>query len=297
MKILITGASGFLGKVIYRSLGRNEIQRLGRSEKSEIRCDFSEEVPVLPDFNLVIHCAGLAHRVPKTQRESRAFFNVNVQGTKNLLDALEKSPFLPKFFVFISSVAVYGKQEGELINEEQPLLGIDPYGLSKIQAEKIVYDWCEKHKIICTIFRLPLVAGPNPPGNLNAMIKGIKNGYYFNIISGKARKSIVLAEDVARIIPEASKIGGIYNLTDSYHPTFLELSVNIADQLSRSRPLTIPYTLAKLMAILGDLIGDRSPINSDKLRKIVSNLTFDDSKARKLLGWNPTLVLKGFKIK
>jgi len=45
------------------------------------------------------------------------------------------------------------------------------------------------------------------------------------------------------------------------------------------------------------MLGRRSPINSDKLKKIVSNLTFDDSKARKLLGWNPALVLKGFKIK
>ncbi len=129
------------------------------------------------------------------------------------------------------------------------------------------------------------------------MINGIKGGYYFNVGGGKAKKSMVLAEDVANIIPIAAKIGGIYNLTDGYHPSFNELSLVIAKQLNKNPPLNLPGFLAKLIALAGDVLGSKAPLNSDKLNKMTSDLTFDDSKARDILGWNPTSVLEAFKIK
>lgn len=121
--------------------------------------------------------------------------------------------------------------------------------------------------------------------------KGIKKGYYFNIADGKAKKSVVLAIDVAKIIPIAAKMGGIYNLTDGIHPDFSQLSSLISTQLNKRPPLNILYFLAKLMALTGDLLGKKSPINSDKLKKITSDLTFNDSKARMALQWNPQSVL------
>ena len=138
--------------------------------------------------------------------------------------------------------------------------------------------------------------GPIPPGNLGEMIKGIQNGYYFNIGGGKAKKSMVLAEDVAKSILKVAEIGGIYNLTDGYHPSFCELSINISFQLGKSRPRNLPLWLAKGLALIGDLLGAKTPFNSNKLHKITSDLTFDDSKAREAFGWNPTPVLEGFEI-
>jgi hypothetical protein len=58
----------------------------------------------------------------------------------------------------------------------------------------------------------------------------------------------------------------------------------------------MPLTFARLVAKFGDLTGGKAPIDSDRLQKITSNLTFDDSKARAAFGWNPTPVLEGFKI-
>ena len=156
--------------------------------------------------------------------------------------------------------------------------------------------WCTENNVTCTILRLPLVVGLNPPGNLGAMIKGIRKGYYFNIARGSTKKSMVLASDVAKYLLKASEIGGIFNLTDGYHPSFFELSENISRQLGKSRLKNLPFWLAKVLARTGDLFADKSPFNSDRLSKITSNLTFDDSKARKAFGWNPTSVLKGFKI-
>jgi nucleoside-diphosphate-sugar epimerase len=294
MNILLTGANGFLGKIIVKRLEREcQIIKLSRNSGDyKIALDY-----IVPDFkecfDLVIHSAGKAHIIPKTEVEKKLFYDVNVKGTQNLLKGLVKMG-VPKQFVFISSVSVYGLESGVNINEEFPLLAKDPYGLSKIEAEKSVLDWCEKYNVICTILRLPLLVGEYPPGNLGAMIKGIEKGYYFNISEGKAKKSMVLAEDVAEFIPNVAKIGGTFNLTDGYNPSFLELSNKISKQKGKSNPLNLPIFLVKVLGFLGDLFGNKAPINSIKLKKITSDLTFNDSKARELVGWNPRNVLDWF---
>ncbi|MDN3547633.1 NAD-dependent epimerase/dehydratase family protein [Mucilaginibacter aquaedulcis] len=294
--ILLTGSSGFLGKAILAEMGTLQVKTLSRTY-GDYQVNLQSEVPHFKEqFELVIHAAGKAHSVPRTEREKQDFFDVNVAGTANLLKGLENSG-LPKSFIFISSVSVYGKEAGIQINENTSLLATDAYGKSKIAAETLVQDWCDQNKVICTILRLPLLAGPNPPGNLKSMIKGIGSGYYFNIAGGKAKKSIVLADDVAKILPAVAKVGGVFNLTDRYHPNFSELSKLIAGQLDKSTPLNIPLWLAKLMAYAGNVIGSKSPIDIKKLNKMISELTFNDDKAVATLGWNPRPVLQSFKIK
>jgi hypothetical protein len=128
------------------------------------------------------------------------------------------------------------------------------------------------------------------------MINGISKGYYFNISGGKVKKSMVLASDVSKYLLVASDVGGTFNLTDGYHPQFKELSHLIAKQICIKFVPSMPLFFARILAIFGDIFGHKFPINSDKLNKITSSLTFDDSKARMSFGWYPTPVLKGFKI-
>lgn len=295
MNLLLTGGNGFLGKQIFNTLSNSVIiSNLSRSN-SDINVDLSREIPEFNGFyEIVIHSAGLAHISPKSKDEIESFNAINVMGTSNLLKGLNKFP--PKRFVFVSSVSVYGLIEGEKISENSKLAAIDPYGKSKIIAEELVLKWCKENKVVCTILRLPLLVGRNPPGNLGFMIKGIKKGFYFNISGGKSKKSMVLASDVAKFILDASKIGGIYNLTDGYHPSFCELSQYISHQLGIKYLPNISMFFAKIIAFIGDMAGSKFPLNSDKLDKITSTLTFDDSKARKAFGWNPTPILDGFKI-
>lgn len=297
MICLLTGNTGFLGNFISKTISENnKLVSLSRNSK-QYSIGLDKKVPVFSEkFELVIHAAGKAHSVPKTSIDKQAFFDINFKGTQNLLQGLKESQSLPKAFVFISTVAVYGKESGVNISEDTPLLANDPYGLSKVQAEQLVLDWCKRNNVVCTILRLPLLAGANPPGNLGTMIKGVKRGYYFNIAGGRAQKSMVLASDVAQCILKVSEIGGVYNLTDGYHPTFNELSRTISLQLGREFVPDMPLFFAKILAKIGDLIGDKFPLNSNKLSKIMAPLTFDDTKARKAFGWNPTPVLKGFKI-
>jgi nucleoside-diphosphate-sugar epimerase len=294
MKILLTGSSGFLGKEIICHNTSHLIISLNRKD-GNYKYDLSTSIPNFGSelFDIVIHNAGKAHSVPKTDVEKKSFFQVNVQGTKNFLKGLEK--IVPKRFVFISSVSVYGLEIGKDINEEYPLSAKDPYGLSKIKAEQLVIDWCQKNNVICTILRLPLLVGNNPPGNLGAMVKGIQKGFYFNIAGGQAQKSMVVAEDVAKILLKASEIGGVYNLTDGFHPNFYELSNAIGKKFHKSKIFNLPFFIAKFIALFGDVLGDKFPLNSSKLKKITSDLTFDDSKAREFLGWKPNKVLDYYK--
>jgi nucleoside-diphosphate-sugar epimerase len=291
LKILISGASGFFGKHLtsHLSLLNYNFDTIGRSPINNIVSDFEHKQSISNTYTLVIHAAGKAHSVPNTKKEISDFFNINVIGTSNFLDGLTKT--IPKQFVFISSVSVYGLVEGENINESYPLLADDPYGKSKIEAEILVKEWCKEHNVICTILRLPLLVGKNPPGNLGAMIRAIKKGYYFNISGGNAKKSMVLAEDVASCILKVAEVGGIYNLTDGFHPSFYELSKNISEKLGRSFVPNLPSFAANILSLLGDFFGARFPLNSKKLKKINSTLTFDDSKARFVFGWNPNSVL------
>lgn len=290
--LLLTGESGFLGKIIKKTIDKNfRIVTLSR-KSGTYKVDLQDSIPeFINEFEIIVHAAGIAHVVPKNKLDNSAFFDVNVQGTQNLLRGIKLSGTLPEKFVFISTVAVYGVNQGKDIDENTSLLAKDPYGLSKIQAEQLVSDWCQKNNVICTILRLPLLVGENPPGNLGAMIQGIKKGYYFNIAGGLAHKSMVLAEDVANIILKASEIGGVYNLTDGSHPNFYELSNAIAKQYGKSKLFNLPFFIAKSFALIGDVVGPKFPLNSKKLKKITTDLTFDDTKAREILGWNPNKVL------
>lgn len=296
MKVLLTGGSGFLGKHLQQYFEtRMTVKLLGRNDDCHFRYDLTNNIPPIGEyFDLVIHNAGKAHSVPRSEEDADVFYEVNFHGTRRLLEALESQP--PKSFVFISSVSVYGLQEGENISEDYLLNATDPYGKSKALAEIVIQEWCKRKNVACVILRLPLLIGEDAPGNLAAMVKAIKAGYYFNVSKGLAKKSMLLVKDVPTAIESTIGQTGVFNLTDGYHPSFYELSQNIALQLGRKHILNMPYILAKLLAIVGDILGSKSPINSQKLSKIVCSLTFDDSKARKLFSWNPTPVLKEFKI-
>lgn len=291
-KILLTGHTGFLGKILSRELSTRGYQVQGLLDDKGVKVDIAQPFELSNLISdVVIHCAGKAHSVPKNDQEVQAFYDINETGTRNLCAALERLPMLPSALIFISTIAVYGLDEGTGIPETHPLNGKSPYAKSKIQAEIYLKEWAKKNKVTLGMLRLPLVVGPDPPGNLGAMIKGIKSGKYRSIGGGKARKSMVWAEDIAGIIPQLATLGGIYNLTDDYHPSFSELEQAIASTLHIHPPKSISLRLARLLGKVGDLLGPASPVNSDKIQKITATLTFDDAHARLKLGWTPTSVL------
>lgn len=273
-----------------------EVTTCGITPDDMVKANLAKDVPYLPEhYDVVLHACGKAHVLPKTEAEKQAFFDVNYKGTINLCSALEKVG-VPKAIVFISTVAVYGCDFGELITEDYPLNGNTPYAKSKIMAEEYLTAWCKKNNVTLGILRPSLLAGQNAPGNLGSMVNGIKKGFYMNITGGKVVKSILMAEDIARILPSLVEKGGIYNVCDTRQPSFGEISCSVAAQLGKRKPLSIPYWMAWCMAKVGDVLGSKAPIYSYKLEKMTKSLTFSNEKARKELGWEPLDVLENFKI-
>jgi nucleoside-diphosphate-sugar epimerase len=299
MIFLITGANGFLGKIISQYIHDrgNKVITLGRTG-NDINVDLARNQNSfhLPYSDVIVHAAGKAHFYPKTRADRKEFFDVNVNGTETLLNSINTT-LKPRKFIFMSSVAVYGLDQGHGITEDYPLKANDSYGLSKISAEKLVEKWCKNNGIEFLILRLPLIAGPNAPGNLGKMINALKKRYYFNIDGGKAKKSVVLASDIANLImnlPDNFE-SGIYNLTDGYHPSFLELSNHISSELGLKKPLNLPLWFIKPVSLFGDIFGHNFPLNSIALKKISFDLTFNDDKARNKLGWISNFALNSFK--
>ena len=297
-KLLFTGASGFLGHctlpILYKTY--EVVHTIGLADDDDIKFNLAAEIPPInTHYDIVLHACGKAHVVPKTEAEKQAFYDVNYQGTVNLCAALEKVG-APRALIFISTVAVYGCEYGNLITEDHPLEGTSPYAESKIMAERYLTEWCAKNGVKLGILRPSLLAGKNAPGNLGAMVNGIKKGYYMNIAGGKVVKSILMAEDIARLVPLVVEKGGVYNVCDTRQPSFGEISMSIAKQLGKGKPINLPYWVAWCMAKVGDLLGCKAPINSYKLKKMTKSLTFSNEKARRELGWEPMDVVENYKI-
>ena len=293
-KILVTGSGGFLGSVFKDQLEEQGkiVFTLSRSA-GQYQYDLSRQIPRFEEsFDLVIHAAGKAHAIPINKQEEKEFYDVNLDGTKNLIAGLEKSR-LPKSLIFISTVSVYGEESGVNISEDHILNGISPYADSKKKAERFLIEWGKSKGVSVGILRLPLVVGPNPPGNLGAMIKGIGTGKYLGISGNESRKSMVTAKDIVTILEPLAVKGGIYNLTDGLHPKISQLEEVIV-KVSGRRLKRISGSFAKMLGWMGDIIGPKFPVNSSTINKLTSILTFSDKKARLNLGWNPTSVLEYF---
>ena len=291
--VLVTGGSGFLGRAVVQSLCASgwHVDVLGRSTEADVQADLSVGPPHLPQrYDMVVHAAGKAHVVPRTDPERQAFYDVNARGTAHLLDALDAAG-RPDALVLVSTVAVYGVDVGAAIPEDAPLAATEPYGASKLAAERAVAEWGGRHGIRTAVLRLPLVAGPDPPGNLGAMLGALRRGRYLGVGDGAARRSIVRAEDVADIVEAAAKVGGTFNLSDGVHPSFREIEAVLARALGVSAPRRLPASVAAIGGRVGDavltLTGWRPPLTSRTLQKMTSTLTLDDARARALLGWAP----------
>lgn len=289
MKILLTGGSGFIGKCIVNVLSeKHELITLGRSSSNNIVADLSKNLPVLPVVDWVIHAASPAHFVPRTPEEEQSFFDTNVGGTQKLLD---KILVPPRMFIYISTVAVYGLDEGEQIEESQKLNPVTPYGKSKVTAEKLIQNWAVLQNVKVFILRLPLVVGVNPPGNLSSIAKMIRRKMYLRVGEGLNKKSMVLAEDVARFLPVLEdKVPGIYHLCDPNPTSLSQIDSAIASHYNYNIK-SIPELIIKVTGKLGDLIP-LIPVNSMKIKKLSSTLTFSSEKAMKELDWRPRSVLE-----
>lgn len=274
-----------------------DVSTLGIETSNDYSINLANEIPNLKcQYDVVFHAAGKAHIVPRSEADCQSFFDINFHGTENICAALEKNG-LPRAFIFVSTVAVYGCEKGNDIGEDHPLDGDSSYARSKIMAELFLENWCKEHGVVLSIIRPSLIAGKCPPGNLGRMIDGISKGRYLSISGGHCRKSILMVDDLAILIPKLADRGGVYNICNDENPSFSELESIMAFQLGKRKPIVIPRFLARMLACFGNIVGPRFPFNSNTFEKMTSSLTFSNQKAKSQLNWQPKSVVDNFVIR
>ncbi|MBQ7211827.1 MAG: NAD-dependent epimerase/dehydratase family protein [Muribaculaceae bacterium] len=280
---LVTGASGFIGKYVARELrdAGYDVSTLSRSEDADFRCDLAQSVPDFSGrrFCLVAHVAGTA--------DNASADAVNRQGTENLAKGLAEAH--PEAFVFISSASVYGITEGENIDESHPLAPVTDYGRSKLAAEQFLTEWTKRNAVRLTVLRPVMVVGTGMTGQLMTMARGIDRGTYFNIKGNTARRSVVHAIDVARAVRLLAEAGasGAFNVTDGVDSSLIDLAEAFAVRIKGKRIADVPARWIRLAARFGDLLKGHFPIDSSRLDKITKTLTFDSSRLRAAIEWQP----------
>ena len=213
--VLITGAGGMLGQYVMEQFKNEKIASLGLRQDANFKIDLTKETPNFGDskFDAVIHTAG-------TEEDSAAM-ELNLEGTKRLLSALEKNP--PNKFVYISSYQVYSRDAGENIDEETQTWSTSKAGKSKALAEQFIKDWCQNFDVVLSIIRPARMFGNGVKGDTLRLFNDALTGKYIHIRGNDAKVSLVCALDVAKGIKEIYNLGGIYNASDNNPVKYIDM--------------------------------------------------------------------------
>ena len=250
------------------------------------------------DCDVVFHLAGMVHSVPGTKKEEQEFYQVNVEGTRNLLEAAKKNRV--KRVVFYSTVGVYGKDADFHGDELSPCKPGSVYAKSKYQAEQLVLNSSNDGGPEGVVLRFPVVYGPLDRGNVARLFKAVQSKLFFYFGDGNCLRSMISSRNAAdaavRAAFEPAAASEVFCVTDGRDYTMNELVDCICGALGTNwRPFHVPVKIAELAGKVGDLLkkaGIPFPIDSDRVKKLSCPLTFSCEKAKKVLGYEPVETLE-----
>ncbi len=322
MRILITGATGFVGRALVEKLGAEkldaekpdagrsgaaelELYTCGKRENSDLpnyrAVDISSRESVaalgreIGNIDCVIHSAGLAHQFGGA-KEPDAFERINVEGTRNIARMAAAAGC--RKFILISSISVYGEDKPNPCGEEVECRPKGDYAVSKLRAESAAEEICREQNIDLAILRLATVYGEGDVGNVLRLIKLINAGRFFWAGKGNNSKSLIYNSDAARACALAleGELPGvhIYNVTDAPH-TMRRIVETIAENLGRkisrlSLPPDLLETTLKLAGLV-PVVGSRAKGLAGTLRKWQSDDVLSGEKIRRELGFYPEVSL------
>jgi nucleoside-diphosphate-sugar epimerase len=294
-KILVTGATGFIGRALLEHMRGEAYDVLGavRAEASAARgfvrapdlsakSDWRE---VLTGRNVVVHTAARAHVLKETEPNPLAVFRmVNTVGTLNL--ARQAAAVGVRRFVFISSIGVNGAftRAGECFTEQSPPAPHNPYAISKWEAEQGLLEISRETGIEVVILRPPLIYGPGVKANFLQLLKWVESGRPLPLGGIQNRRSFLFLGnfvDAIRLCIEHPAAAGQTYLVDDDEPVSTpELIRAVARALGRPpHLLSVP---AGMLALAGALLGKRAAV-----AQLTGSLLIDSSAIRSHLGWTP----------
>jgi nucleoside-diphosphate-sugar epimerase len=308
MKILITGASGFVGGGLcaYMRQQSRDIRIALRSFELNSKCHEAVSVgeidghtdwePALRDVNIVIHLAARVHAIgEKCSDDLFGYRQVNVVGTLNL--ARQASLSGVKRFIFISSIKVNGafSRPGKPFSADQIPTPIDPYAVSKYEAEKELLELASETGMEVVIIRPPLIYGPGVKANFAAMMRYLYFGIPlpFGGINNNQRSFVFLDNLIDLIsicISHPAATNQIFLVSDDEDLSTLSLLNGMAKALGKpARLFSLP---SSFISIAANFLG-----NPEMAQPLCTSLQADINKTKTLLGWSPPVSLKeGFRL-
>ncbi len=299
--IVVTGCSGYLGQHVVQTLLQEqyavtgidikESPAQGQSNFTFVKGDIVDSEFVMnacKNANAVVHCAAaLAQFVKDAQR----MHDINVIGTKNIIGACKKHAI--KQLVFISSVEVYGIDVPVPCPEDAPLRPVCPYGEHKVEGERMCAELAGKGCGVA-ILRPPTINGPgqNEPFLVEQM-KAIKQGKPVILPGGgKTRLQMVDVRDVAQAVllslKKVSKGVLIANIASDNVPTIRQMVKALFNHAGKKEKiLSVPAPVARAIVKTLSLFGI-SPLEPQHLEIALRDYVFDNTRAKKELGWKPT---------
>ncbi len=300
--ILVTGASGFVGAavletaagrgMVVRAVSRSVVTPLPSGGWSSVGdlCGDNDWREVLDGVETVVHCAARVHVMVERSADPLADFRrSNVLGTLNL--ARQAADAGVRRMVFISSVKVNGESThpGMPFRADDQPRPVDPYGVSKREAEQALLELGRQRDMEIVIIRPPLVYGPGVKANFAAMIKWLSRGVPlpFGAVTGN-RRSLVALDNLVDLVllclhhPAAAN--RIFMVSDGEDLSTAGLLVRLARAMGRS-PRLIPVPVP-LLTLGASALGKQA-----LAQRLLGNLQVDIGPTCGLLGWSPPVCI------
>jgi nucleoside-diphosphate-sugar epimerase len=300
--ILVSGANGFVGRVLCRRLAQAGHRVTGLVRRSGLCDDGTDEwVESSPDYvaineawpadlqiDCVIHLAARVHVMNESAVDPDAAFRAtNVDGTLRLMRAAHERGV--QRFIFVSSIkAVAERDDGVPLNEHRIACPEDAYGRSKRAAEEALVQYGDQTGFDVVIVRPPLVYGPHVRANFLRLMRAVSRGIPLPLGAIDAHRSLLFVENLADALmlsatdPRARR--GCFHVADEDAPSTVELVRELASRFGTS-PRLLPVPVAWLRAA-GRLTG-----RSAEIDRLVSSLRVDTANIREVLQWRPGFTL------
>ncbi|MDT3313304.1 SDR family oxidoreductase [Pseudomonas sp. rhizo66] len=295
-RVLVTGATGFVGEaVVFRMLldkayapvaaVRGESRLSGLCDVVSFDLSASVELPALMQIDTVVHCAARVHVMSDTAADPLAKFReVNVQGTTRL--ARKAAEAGVRRFLFISSIKVNGEATlpGMPFKADDQPAPVDPYGVSKCEAEERLREIGRETGMEIVIIRPPLVYGPGVKANFLSMMSWLRKGLPLPLGALRNQRSLValgnLVDLIVTCIAHPAAANQTFLVSDGEDLSTTRLLRRMAAALDR-RALLLPLPQMLLRAA-AQLVG-----KGDMAQRLCGSLQVDINKTRLLLQWSP----------
>lgn len=301
MRLLITGASGFVG----RSLCVEAIRR-GLCVRGAVRSRHQLPAGVAPaivgpidgktdwtdalkDVDVVIHLAARVHVMRETAGDPLAeFLEVNLYGTENLARQAVRAGV--KRFIYISSIKVNGEStEAHPFSETDNPNPQDPYAISKWQAEQALQRIAQETGLEVVIVRPPLVYGPEVKGNFARMLKVLAKGIPLPLASVRNLRSLIYVENLVDALitcaTHPAAAGQTYLVSDGEDISTPDLLRQLG--VAMGHPVRLFPCPPALLKLAGRWTG-----KGEQVERLLDSLRVDSSKIRRELNWTPPYTLE-----